>query len=1623
MALTSRLVFNEAYYLAQNPDVAAVIGKLQPDGVTLFTSGLDHFTRYGAAEGRVATPLFNVDAYKANNPDLAEAGVTSDAALRAHFYTYGAAEGRNAMSSQVFNLDYYKAHNQDLVDLGLSDAQLVTHFYQYGAAEGRQATVNFSVAAYKAGNPDLAVLSDSVARGHWYTYGAAEGRAFPQLPQSFAIAAPTVTVTEGTGLTFTVTAALPVTVDTVFTYNITGDTKGGALGAASATDFGSVTGTVTIPAGSTTGTFTVTPTADGVNEGLEGFKVTLFDSGLNSILTSSVIAIVDAAPPPSSLTFTLTTASDLFTGSVVNDVFNASLSSGGSALNSGDILDGGTGTDTLSVTSTLSSSTTVSGVTTTGIEILNVQNLDSDASHALTIDGTNFTGLTNINSNSSTADVTVNNLKNIVSASLNNAASGADLTLTYQASVVSGTADAATIGVNNVVGSTITSNGIETVTISSTGTKSTVNLADDKLKTLVVTGDKDLTLSNSNMFDAAGSASTSVQTVNASAFSGALTLDLSGEGDAQFVNVTGGSGNDKVTIHTVSKSSTIDGGAGTADVLVVSTAISGTDAFTNVKGIEVLQLGFNGSLDLTTTNGIGSVRFGTAQTGTLTVASGGVVDLAAVTGNSVTIAVPNAATQTTDSLNIRVGDSGSAGANVGTVTVANVETLTINSVASSGSNTVSVTDAAVKTLTLTGTHGVVLTAGGAALTKVDASALAGSFNGTGVTLAAGATVLGGTAADTIVASSGKDSISGGAGNDTLTFAGNLNNDDTVDGGAGTADVLTADIGGLTATTGKLNVTGVETLTLAAASAATIDASTIVGASIINYTGSGAVSSTNLGAAATVGLGSATTAYSGTLTASLADATGTADSLTVRVNSTVAQTATLKTSNIETLNLTAVASVGGATLTLTDVTATTINASGAYGANTLDLGTLKNTVTTVDASGITTGTFKATVAATGAATLKGGAGANSLVGGNGAGTFTIASGFDNSDTVTGGTATSDTLSATIDSKSASLAGGVSFANLSNVENVNIHVADAINGTDTNVTVSTAGGLASATNLVITGNNPLISFTATDGLGNASSKSIDFSKFFGAVDVEVLQAGLVSANTITGGAGTADAFHVELNAYNSAPRISGFEAIELNTVTAASTVDLSNVTGYSTLALSGTQNLNLTNIAAASTLSIGVASSGALNANKLAADYTDGKTLTFGLASSSGTADAITLNLVDVTAATTGLTLVGNGIENWTFNAATGEDFKLAVQNSTTDNAVTHKITGGGSGKAFTLTTVQDNVTSIDASTLASNFTIDTRSGTSAMTITSGSGSDSFQMKNANDVLDGGTGTDTLTVIRSSPLGGIVVDLSSTVDQITFFNGATNTAVQKGFENINLSQYTGGFGADITGSSLANTITGTSMSDAISGGAGNDSLVGGAGNDTISGGEGNDTITGGTGADSLTGGNGTDTFIIATGDSTPSFSGTGNSGAVSGYDIITDFSLAGGDVLDVSGTGAVAADAAALTNDSTLTVGGVVVSSVHIATGVATFFTGNDGSTGAVTINSAESLAAAVQALAANDIGSAGDTVYFTATINSIAHTYVYTQTGATAGGELVDLVGITGTSLITTGTTAGGILIL
>lgn len=74
------------------------------------------------------------------------------------------------------------------------------------------------------------------------------------------------------------------------------------------------------------------------------------------------------------------------------------------------------------------------------------------------------------------------------------------------------------------------------------------------------------------------------------------------------------------------------------------------------------------------------------------------------------------------------------------------------------------------------------------------------------------------------------------------------------------------------------------------------------------------------------------------------------------------------------------------------------------------------------------------------------------------------------------------------------------------------------------------------------------------------------------------------------------------------------------------------------------------------------------------------------------------------------------------------------------------------------------------------------------------------------------------------------------------------------------------------------------DAVAGGDGNDKLFGGDGDDRLQGGNGNDLLSGEFGNDQLEGGNGSDTFIFRTG---------------FGNDVIADFSVTGGDVIEIAG----------------------------------------------------------------------------------------------------------------------------
>ncbi|QIZ72379.1 DUF4347 domain-containing protein [Oxynema aestuarii] len=171
-------------YLANNPDVA--------DAVTngSFRSAFQHFIKFGFAEGRFPSDLFKDFEmfYVSQNADAAEAianGTYSNGLE--HLVSVGFAEGRNPfvqfeMLTQTFDAKYYLSQNADVADAVENGIfrNAMEHFIYFGLSEGRNPSLAFSNPIYLANNPDVesAINEGSFASGyaHYLMHGFAEGR-------------------------------------------------------------------------------------------------------------------------------------------------------------------------------------------------------------------------------------------------------------------------------------------------------------------------------------------------------------------------------------------------------------------------------------------------------------------------------------------------------------------------------------------------------------------------------------------------------------------------------------------------------------------------------------------------------------------------------------------------------------------------------------------------------------------------------------------------------------------------------------------------------------------------------------------------------------------------------------------------------------------------------------------------------------------------------------------------------------------------------------------------------------------------------------------------------------------------------------------------------------------------------------------------------------------------------------------------------------------------------------------------------------------------------------------------------------------------------------------------------
>lgn len=137
---------------------------------TINSFQLQEATPTGSSQATTAIsvydPLFDAAYYLSHNPDVAAAGVDP----YQHFMTNGWREGRNP--DALFDTSYYLAQNPDVAATGLNP---LSHFEQYGWHEGRDPSLLFSSAKYLAAYPDVKATGlDPLL--HYVEFGPDQGR-------------------------------------------------------------------------------------------------------------------------------------------------------------------------------------------------------------------------------------------------------------------------------------------------------------------------------------------------------------------------------------------------------------------------------------------------------------------------------------------------------------------------------------------------------------------------------------------------------------------------------------------------------------------------------------------------------------------------------------------------------------------------------------------------------------------------------------------------------------------------------------------------------------------------------------------------------------------------------------------------------------------------------------------------------------------------------------------------------------------------------------------------------------------------------------------------------------------------------------------------------------------------------------------------------------------------------------------------------------------------------------------------------------------------------------------------------------------------------------------------------
>ena len=1155
---------------------------------------------------------------------------------------------------------------------------------------------------------------------------------------------------------------------------------------------------------------------------------------------ASIVSVAAAVPAVAGTTTALTKTTDTFVGTSGNDLYNSVISAAGASgttVAPGDSISGGAGVDTLalSIAGSLGASYTLSAVSTTGVEKVMASNFEVQGARNNTIDTSLMTGLTHLGLSSSAAegDTLFTNVKNIVTGELNNGA--ADLTLTYGTTVVSGTADAQVLNVSNLSSGVFTSNGIESMTVNGSLVKSTLAVASDAITSLTLTGDQALTLETSTTFAVLTDTATVASTIDASALTGKLDVVIA---DVSTVKVTGGSANDTIRLGaTLEANDEIDGGAGTDTVVVSTSETAALATLINIEAIEMegedigandATLTVSGTVASTITNFIVDYNVGTDDEGgtiavtnmddddTITVVQAGsdtgdATDGVHITATAASDTPSNAHNLTLSGIGAVVA-SATTDTGISKVTFDQTETLTLAANKNSGgtvsANGVEQLSIAVGTgLNITGAGNLDVDSlvNGDTLTSIDASAMTGTLTMDGIDASA------------LV-------FKGSAGVNAIGMAG-LNASDQLIGGAATTDKVTASaVTGLTAATGKLNIQDLESVIIQSTGANTFDTSLMTGVTSLAISGAnpGTQTVTNVRASGlAIAIGDATDEFDAAdeIDITLADSTGTADSITINVDNRggAATDAVIDMSGVETLNLVVLDDDTGnnAAVGLTNADVATVNASGGFAGAVLALGTLDVLTTTVDSTAYK-GDISFTGANTNGITFNSGAGtaASAVTLGDGADTATVASTGAIDVDIDGGAGT-DVLNLTVTT------GFVDAGEIDNFETINLAIAAGVDIT-LGAATSETNGIDEAAALNVTGGNSLSTFTVgvigTEVMSTTTLLSVDASAFAGNTKLFYGTDILLATMVLKAGALTTDTLEVAIDAAGSdlTYNTNGFETFTatMATVGRTHTMSLEKMVGLTSLKLGSPANVVFVADEYVSTIQIQIGSA-------VGSHLDNGSSVDVNLASVSGTSDTLNLKIVDTLDAIGSVDIDAAGVEIVNMVLGTGTEshvLDLAGISATSGSNVAYTITSGNAADSLTISGLHSTVNVLDASGSLSAIVMTGSSGT-ATTISSGALADTLIMDHKGDALNAGAGADILDINFSAVIGGMAVDLSSAVDQIDTFNGSSNASIQLGFQHADLTGYTG-YAAEITANASGSNITGSLQGDAITLAAGAD-----------------------------------------------------------------------------------------------------------------------------------------------------------------------------------------------------------